>query len=304
MEGQRMDKFAFLVTLLVVCLEVMSCGGTKKGDEVQWKVYSTWPFSAEEAKRRQQETAEALGVPVKREVALGGGAALKLVLIPAGEFMMGSEHAGEPVHKVRISEPFYMSTTEVTQAQYVAVMGEKPWSGQDYAGRSEDAAANYVTWYNAEEFCEKLSEKTGHEVRLPTEAQWEYACRAGSEAAYCFGDSEARLVEYGWYENNAEHPGECYPHAVAQKKPNAWGLYDIHGNVSEWCRDWYEYQSYSVSPQEDPQGPSTGEDRVWRGGSWGDNAWVCRSANRNWAYPTGTYYYYGFRVVVLLSPGP
>ena len=237
----------------------------------------------------------------------GSGVTMELPRVPAGEFMMGS-NGGEadddekPVHRVRITEPFYMSATEVTQEQYGAVMGEKPWSGQDYAGRSKDAAATYVSWNDAQEFCEKVSEKTGHEVRLPTEAQWEYACRADSETAYCFGDSEDRLGEYAWYHDNASGAGEKYPHSVAQKKPNAWGLYDMHGNVWEWCRDWYDEDYYENSAPENPEGPSQGDRLVLRGGCWLSDAWLCRSTNRDWLPPAGTLSNLGFRVVVLLSP--
>ena len=142
--------------------------------------------------------------------------------------------------------------------------------------------------------------KLGSGFRLPTEAEWEYAWRAGSTTAYCFGDDESRLKEYAWYDDNAYDVGEKYAHGVDQKKPNAWGLYDLHGNVWEWCQDWYgEYPTGSVT---DPMGPRSGSLRVGRGGSWFDTAGYCRSADRIHGSPGGRNDIVGCRLVLRSSP--
>jgi formylglycine-generating enzyme required for sulfatase activity len=230
---------------------------------------------------------------------------MNLVRIPAGSFMMGSNEGAsdeKPVHPVRITKPFHMGVTEVTQEQYEAVMGDRPWSGKSYVGRSEDAPASYISWHDATGFCEKLSRKTGQTIMLPTEAQWEYACRAGSTTEYCFGDSQRELGEYAWYHDNTWDAGEKYPHRVAQKRPNDWGLYDMHGNVWEWCRDWYDSDYYENNAMTDPTGPSGEKYRVVRGGSWYSAPRGCRSAARGRDNPTDSDHYSGFRVVV--SPRP
>ena len=127
--------------------------------------------------------------------------------------------------------------------------------------------------------------------RIPTEAQWEYSCRAGSTMKWCFGDSERQLEDYAWYKGNSG--GTTHP--VGQKKPNAWGLYDMHGNVWEWCSDWYGDRYYESSPASDPEGPSSASGRVFRGGCWGGGAGICRSARRGRRGPSGRYFYLGFR---------
>jgi len=156
-----------------------------------------------------------------------------------------------------------------------------------------------VSWDDATEFCKKLSEKTRQAVRLPTEAEWEYACRAGSKTRFCFGDADEGLGDYAWYRANSGRT----THPVGQKKPNAWGLYDMHGNVWEWCADWYgDYPNGAVT---DPQGPASGTYRVLRGGAWRGNSDFCRSANRGSGTPGGRSRIFGFRVVVSVSaPGP
>jgi len=228
---------------------------------------------------------------------------MQFVLIPAGEFMMGSpkddEYALEeerPRHRVRLTKPFYLGVTEVTQEQYATVMGSRPWSGNSYVKKGEDCPATYVNCEDAVAFCEKLSAKEGRTYRLPTEAQWEYACRAGSTTSYCFGDDSLALGNYAWYGENAEEVGKQYPHAVGRKKPNGWGLCGMHGNVSEWCEDWCEYDYYQKSPESDPPGPSTGSHRVFRGGSWSHPARYCRSADRDRYRPAHRSNYLGFRV--------
>ncbi|MBT5122983.1 MAG: formylglycine-generating enzyme family protein, partial [Planctomycetaceae bacterium] len=171
---------------------------------------------------------------------------MKLKLIPAGTFLMGSPESeeghedDETQHKVTISKPFYMQTTEVTQGQWKAVMGTEPWKGEDDVKEGPDYAASYVSWDDAIDYCKKLSEKEGKTYRLPTEAEWEYACRAGTETAWSFGNDEKELGDYAWNLKNAYDIGKGYAHQVGQKRPNAFGLYDMHGNVYEWCHDYYE----------------------------------------------------------------
>ena len=223
---------------------------------------------------------------------------MKLPLIPAGEFMMGSpatesyRRDNETQHRVSITKPFYLGETEVTQEQYQKVMGSKNPSG--FQG-PQNPVEN-VSWADAVEFCGKLSampaEKTaGHVYRLPTDAEWEYACRAGTTTAYSFGDDASGLGDYGWFDGNSDSS----THPVGEKKPNAWDLYDMHGNVWEWCQDWYgEYPSGSAT---DPTGATSGSHRVNRGGSWNYYAWICRSARRGWRTPERRYDDLGFRVL-------
>jgi len=197
---------------------------------------------------------------------LGKGITMKLVLIRPGKFVMGSPDSEQgrkgnegPQHEVTISKPFYIGVTEVTQAQYEAVMGTNP---SRFKGPTNPVES--IPWNEAVEFCRKLSEKTGKAVRLPTEAEWEYACRAGTKTRYSFGDSDSVLGDYAWYGSNSG--GMTHP--VGQKKPNPWGLYDMQGNVWEWCADWDG--PYSSGSSTDPQGAGSGDSRVLRGGSWGN----------------------------------
>ena len=204
---------------------------------------------------------------------LGGGVKMEFVLIRPGSFMMGSDKGSpeeKPVHKLAITKPFFLGKHEVTQAQYQAVMGANPahFKGDD------TLPVEMISWNNCQEFLKKLNEKIpGKEFRLPTEAQWEYACRAGSTTDFFFGDDESLVDQYAWNYNN----GEEKTHLVGVKKPNAWGLYDMHGNVWEWCQDFYGGKYYETSPAEDPKGPQTGPLHVLRGGSWDLVPKACRS---------------------------
>ena len=235
---------------------------------------------------------------------LGDGVTMKLVRIEAGKFTMGSETGSDekPVHQVTITRPFYMGATEVTQAQWKAVMNTQPWEGQTYAKAGADNAASYISWDEATAFCTALSKKAGRTVRLPTEAEWEYACRADTTTAYCFGDDSSKLGDYAWYNENAWKKDEKYAHPVGVKKPNAWGLYDMHGNVWEWCADWYA-NSYANADAHDPKGPATGTARVLRGGSWGNDPGYCRAAIRRGFAPGLRRGSLGFRVVVASASG-
>jgi formylglycine-generating enzyme required for sulfatase activity len=236
---------------------------------------------------------------------------MKLVLIPKGTFMMGSPETekgrqeNETQHEVTISKDYYLGVHEVTQAQYETVMGKNPshFQGAKVGNENADLPVENVSWDDAVEFCKKLSDlpeekKAGRVYRLPTEAQWENACRAGSKTAYLFGDEEGLLPEYGWFNRNSSNR----THTVGLLEPNAWGLYDMHGNVWEWCSDWYgEYPKGAVR---NPTGPKVGSDRVCRGGSWDFEAANCRSAFRNWNYPSLRLDYYGLRVALSLSRIP
>jgi formylglycine-generating enzyme required for sulfatase activity len=192
---------------------------------------------------------------------------------------------------------------EVTQAQYEKVMGAKPsyFHGDEIKGSSSNHPVEQVSWEDAVEFCNKLSDlpeekAAGRVYRLPTEAQWEYACRAGSKTAYSFGESSKSLGNYAWfYENSNDQT-----HPVGQKKANAWGLYDMHGNVWEWCSDWYgDYPKGALS---DPTGPKEGSFRVYRGGSWYDEAAYCRSVYRLRFNPSDRSLFNGGGFRVALSP--
>ena len=234
---------------------------------------------------------------------LGNNVTMRMVLIPAGKFLMGSP-AGEngrgddegPQHQVTISKPFHMGVYEVTQEQYEQVMRNNP-------DRVEGAKlpVGRTSWDDAVEFCRKLSQRTGRTVRLPTEAEWEYACRAGTTTPFNTGEtiSTDRANYDGDYIYGSGPKGvdrqKVVP--VGSFKPNAWGLYDMHGNVFEWCADWYA-DSYANAKGQDPQGPSSGTLRVYRGGRWGYNPRLCRSAARFRYSPVIRGFNYGFRVVV------
>ena len=232
---------------------------------------------------------------------LGRGVKMKLVGIPAGTFMMGSDKSPtqKPIHQVTISKPFYMGVTEVTQAQWSAVTGTLAWGryvNSRYVKSRGDHAASFILWNETTAFCRALSKKTGRTVRLPTEAEWEYACRAGATTQFGFGNDAAKMGDYAWYSSNASDKGQWYAHPVHVKKPNAWGLYDMHGNVWEWCADWAG--PYANAGARDPKGPAAGTARVLRGGSVRDSAWSCSSAIRFVPALGIRYFHCGFRVVV------
>ena len=226
-----------------------------------------------------------------------------LIEIPAGTFTMGSP-AGEKGRQeneeqvtVTLTKPFGLGKTEVTQGQWQKVMGTEPWEGQSFVQADKDCPTSCVDWNDATAFCQRLTDTdhtngelpAGEGYRLPTEAEWEYACRAGTITAFSFGNDEQQLGNYGWFSGNVF----SYPHAVGMKKPNPWGLYDMHGNVMEWCSDWYDRK---LSGGTDPVGPGGGSRRVLRGGSWGIFPDSCRSASRHYVVPSYRLYNLGFRV--------
>ena len=282
------------------------------------------PFDAKKAKSLQARWARHLKVPVVQTNSIG----MKLALIPPGEFDMGSPkelieeelrlHGGDgwykghlpsegPRHRVRITKAFWLGTYDVTQGEYLRVMGKNP-SEFSASGKGKDRVAaedttrfpvETVSWDDATEFCVRLSNlpeerAAGRRYQVPTEAQWEYACRAGSQAKWHFGNEEARLVDYGWFSVGRTHP-------VGQLKANPWGLYDMYGNVYQWCQDYYDKDYYTKSPADDPTGPTGGSERVRRGGGYFHPATYCRSAFREHIQFGSNM---GFRVSLVLTENP
>jgi formylglycine-generating enzyme required for sulfatase activity len=272
------------------------------------------------------------GTPAERFLTNSIG--MKLARIPAGKFLMGSpaseaeRNDNELQHEVEIGRPFWMGIYEVTQAEYAKLMGPSRAEGAKNhnqinpgsrfhakAGGSPDHPAENMFWRHAVEYCKRLSavpeeKKAGRVYRLPTEAEWEYACRAGTSTPFYFGLSlDSKLANFNGafpYGTADRGPYLRQTSKVGSYKPNAWGLYDMHGNVQEWCGDYYDPNYYKNSPKKDPKGPEKGvlstdyhNDfyRVVRGGSWLDEARACRSAYRFRAMPHDGYQIIGFRVV-------
>jgi formylglycine-generating enzyme len=253
---------------------------------------------------------------IQKEVAIE----MELIGISAGTVTMGSpadeknRFEDEAQVSVTLTQSFELGKTEVTQGQWKEVMGTEPWDGQKYVKADKDCPATYVNWGDATEFCKKLTAierksgklKADEEYRLPTEAEWEYACRAGTETAFSFGDDELKLGEYAWWggfdlaaltkgevkAGGGNAAREQYAHTVGTKKPNPWGLHDMHGNVAEWCSDWY---GDSLAGGTDPVGPEEGSSRVFRGGGWWPDPGFCRSARRV-NLPSDRRSFLGFRV--------
>jgi formylglycine-generating enzyme required for sulfatase activity len=249
------------------------------------------------------------------EIRVDNGLKMKLVWIPPGEFIMGSPKEEEDrapdedqVH-VKLTEGFWLGQHEVTQSEWPRVMQTTPWSGAAYSKEGDDYAATYVSWDDAIRFSERFTAQerasgrlpAGWQYTLPTEAQWEYACRTGTTTRFSFGNDESDLNTYGWcggLVGNGNAKDEHYAHKVAQRKANRWGLHDMHGNVCEWCRDWYQIELRGGT---DPQGPAEGSARVYRGGNWADQAKFCRSADRNSDVPTSRGGALGFRLAAVPS---
>jgi formylglycine-generating enzyme required for sulfatase activity len=235
---------------------------------------------------------------------------IEMVRIPAGEFTLGDDRGEEderPAHRVRLAA-FYMDVCEVTQASFQAMLGRNPSKA-----RGPDRPVERVSWYAAVQYCNMRSAREGFKpcydlktlacdftadgYRLPTEAEWEYACRAGTTGRWSFGDNPAGLARHGWFKGCAEKT----THPVKQKRPNPWGLYDMHGNVAEWCNDYYA-ERYGPAAAENPRGPARGSQRVLRGGSWMSDEDDCRCSARH-SEPPGFadvcfgYEAYGFRCV-------
>jgi formylglycine-generating enzyme required for sulfatase activity len=203
-----------------------------------------------------------------------------------------AQPAEKPAHGVTLTKPFYMGKFTVTQEQYQAVMGSNP---SHFKGK--DNPVEQVSWEDAQAFLKKLSEQTKQALRLPTEAEWEYSCRAGTTTMYYSGDTEADLARVAWYDGNSKST----THPVGQKEPNKFGLYDMHGNVWQWCQDWYGEDYYGKSDAENPAGPEQGAFRLLRGGSWRNGPMDCRSGRRDRDGPGYRNLYLGFRIVFVPS---
>ena len=235
-------------------------------------------------RRAPADTAKA-PIPAAGESKFESG--VQMVLIPGGRFIMGEENQIDAAPHEVVLSPFYMDKNLVTQEQYEKVMGENPsrWKG----GTNP---VEQMRWSDAARYCNARSRSEGLEpcynlntwqcnfeangYRLPTEAEWEYACRAGTQTAYSFGNDPSKLKDYAWFDENAGGK----PHPVGQKPANPWGLYDMHGNVWQWCNDFYKVDYYQESPKEDPRGPTTGDTKVVRGGAWKFSAECCRCGYR------------------------
>jgi formylglycine-generating enzyme required for sulfatase activity len=293
-------------------------GGVGKAER-----YHLWPFDAYEARQRRTATVAATGLPEKMAVPLPGGLSLDLVLLPAGEFLMGSPQSeefrerDEHPHYFRLMRPFYIGVTPVTQAQWRAVTGENASrfkNEPDSAQRPVERAS----WNdNQTKFMPKLAPLAapGWQFRLPTEAEWEYACRAGTETPFYFGLSismqklnckEDRTSGHDWkwvyshdLEGMAKERQETTP--VGIYPANAWGLTDMHGNVWEWCEDWYNEAFYQNPQAVEPLCTIPGAGRVLRGGSWNYTARYCRAACRYRSAPDVRNFAYSFRLVCAMT---
>lgn len=290
-----------LFALSAVLLGMAACETKENADAVAPQEQAVAAPAAQPADNAQ--TKEPISSKTSRpplDLDLRDGVTMSLVWIPAGEFLMGSPDNEEgrfdsetPQHPVRITHGFYMGIYEVTQEQYEAVTGNNP---SDF--KAPKNPVEQVSWNDAVEFSKKLSAQTGMTAHLPTEAEWEYACRGGTTTRYSFGDEDRDIADVGWYSNNSGDK----PNPVGLKKPNPFGLYDMHGNIWEWTADWYEPDYYAKSPVDDPQGPATGTVKAIRGGSWRNEPFRCRSAFRFMLDPPGRNNPIGFRVVIEEPP--
>jgi len=242
-------------------------------------------------------------------VPLGDNVSLEMVWITPGTFLMGSApgirdaYPDEmPQHPVTLSHGFWLGKHEITQAQWKAVMGTTPWAGRQNVREDDSAPAVYISWHDANAFAAKLHQATGKMFRLPTEAEWEYAARAGTDTRFPWGDDLAytAIDAHAWWRGNVLITQNRHARPVAAAQPSPWGLHDMAGNVFEWCHDYYA--PYTGGPTADPAGPETGDMRVNRGGSWCTIAGNCRPASRGHDKADAAYEDLGFRIAC--SPAP
>jgi len=236
--------------------------------------------------------------PARNVASITNSIGMELVLIPSGSFRMGSPRSekdrepNEDQVDVTFTHAFYLGRTEVTQREWQAVMETIPWHGKPLVSEGDDCPVVFVSWKDAKEFCEKLSTKEAGDIyRLPTDAEWEYACRGGTTSRFSFGDDQSRLGDYAWFSENS-----LAAQPVARKKPNPLGLFDMHGNVWEWCEDAFaEKPSAGIDPLQSSGVLEVGyTPRVYRGGAWNFESKYCRSAYR--ACNSEKSYHQGFRV--------
>ncbi len=274
----------------------------------------------EKQKQRAKEEAEAKALEdalrngtcretgICRTITLPGGATMEMIYCPPGEFMMGSpaSEAGrdddEVQHRVKLTKAFWLGKYAVTQRQWKDVMGNNPshWDGGNLPVEN-------VSWEYCQKFIDKVNAQLKCGARLPTEAEWEYACRAGTNTAYSWGDvlnGDKANCNGNYHPYGIDEKGEYLERTVAVDKyaPNPWGFYCMHGNVWEWCSDWYDADYYKWAPSNDPQGPASGKERVRRGGSWLIEARYGRSANRSGDFPGNRFHYCGFRLCCSAGP--
>jgi formylglycine-generating enzyme len=338
-KGFVMYKRLFFIAFIVAVLSGCS-------NPVQLTVYHQWPFDGTEAKRRQEETAKTLGWPVEKEIDLGGGVKMKMVLIPAGEFVMGSPETevghsedGGPQAKVVFKKPFYMGATDITKDQFAVFVrdtgyttyAEKSvaadwgdyllcfspegiralipqnknlnWKSPGFEQAGDHPVVN-VSLDDAKAFCAWLGKKEGREYRLPTEAEWEYACRAGTATPFNTGETistdQANYYGEDAYGRGSERETRKRTTPVRNFPPNAWGLYDMHGNVMQWCEHPFSKGNYIDGPAADPTGPAYGNILVWRGSNFLEGSLSCRSANRT-GFIFLAHNCLGFRVVMVAA---
>jgi formylglycine-generating enzyme required for sulfatase activity len=268
----------------------------KRVQRTLWLVFvlallSTGVFANEEAQKSGLGVGSHPGA--ERVINLGGEEVMTFVWCPAGTFMMGSppdelrRDEDERQHRVTLSQGFWLAKHEVTQDQWTSVMGNNPSTF-----RGPQNPVDTVSWDDCQAFIQKLNGQAGVSSRLPTASEWEYGCRAGTTSAYGFGEKRTNVDAYAWFGENSG--GTTHP--VGRKQANAWGLHDMHGNLWEWCQDWYG--AYSSGAVTDPTGPDTGSARVMRGGSYGGLARRSRSAYRSFETPGRAARFIGFRLLV------
>lgn len=221
-----------------------------------------------------------------------------MVPIAAGSFLMGSndgEDDERPIHNVLL-DGFLLCKYEVTMKQWISVMGTRPWSGMKYVQENDECPVINIDWYDVRDFIRVLNRHSAEPFRLPTEAEWEYACRAESTSRFSHGSLKMSLTHYAWYYENAFKKNNLHAHPVGTRKPNRWGLYDMMGNVYEWCSDWYSRNYYNKSPVQIPQGPVYGSQKVVRGGDWARTDYFLRSSSRRYYSPHYKDVNVGFRL--------
>ena len=301
LDRRHLMKHMCLIITAAAWTLVTGCAGNTSPDQGRAPDVAGSPASASVVKNESRAPASATGSG-------------EMIRVPGGEFTMGdADEVDAPPHQVSVS-PFYIDKYLVTQEQFQQAMGTNPsrWKG-------EKNPVEQIRWSDAVKYCNRRSERDGLQpcynlanwecdfeasgYRLPTEAEWEYACRAGTTTAYYFGSDESKLRDYAWYDKNAGGR----PRPVGQKRANPWELYDMCGNVWQWCNDIYQVDYYQQSPSQDPRGPNEGKTRVVRGGAWRFSAENCRSGfryNENPGYADVCFGYdiYGFRCVRRLTP--
>jgi formylglycine-generating enzyme required for sulfatase activity len=282
--AKKNRKFVIAAALVLVAFVAFSMMGGDRG--------AATPAAKKAAERKAGDVATFDG--------------MEFVWAPAGAFQMGSPASetgrgrDEQQHEVILTKGFWIGKTEVTKEQWSALMDKKPWQGYDKIPYAEKGPASNMTWVDANLFIQKLNKEQAGPYRLPTEAEWEYACRAGTTTAYSFGVHEGfQLQEYAWCAANTGGVKEPWAHAVGTRKPNNWGIHDMHGNLWEFCSDWTggAYPFPDDGPVTDPKGPETGNARVLRGGAYDSRDYQLRSAQRHGQYVTRGYVTVGFRLV-------